>query len=143
MLRRVPDWPARLTAAIGDRRRARGAWGVNDCALFTCDCVRAMTGVDMAAEFRGTYRCAFGAARRLRDVGGGDLERLVEVTARRLEIPEIPPAFASAGDVGLTDRAPDGGPALGICVGPFFVFGGIEAGLHRLARADIRRAWRI
>lgn len=141
MLTRFPDWPARLTAAIRERRSAAGAWGAGDCALFTCDCVKAMTGVDLAAEFRGTYRCAFGAARRLRAVAGGGLEDLAEQTARRLGIPEIAPPFAGAGDVVLADL-PDG-PALGICVGAFGLFGRLGGGLGRLRLAELRRAWRI
>ena len=140
MLTRSPDWAARLTAVVEATRRAPREAGRHDCILFVCDCIAAMTGIDLGREFRGTYRCALGGLRRVREAGGGDLEALVQLTAARMGIAEIDPAQASVGDVVLRD---DGGQqVLGIVLGRRAAFVG-EKGLLHLDTATCRRAWRI
>lgn len=47
------------------------AWGSNDCALFAADGILAMTGVDLAADFRGKYSDEAGAFALIASVTGG------------------------------------------------------------------------
>ena len=47
------------------------AWGENDCALFAADGILAMTGVDIAADFRGKYSDEAGALEAIKTVAGG------------------------------------------------------------------------
>src|SRR5579862_9262145 len=54
-MKRFPDWPQRLWAAIEARKAVPYAWGTLDCALYAADLVEAQTGVDLAQEFRGRY----------------------------------------------------------------------------------------
>lgn len=89
-MNRHHDWPERLFEFIESRRHMPFAWGSNDCALFPADAVQIITGVDLAAEWRG-YTTEIGAARHIRDVGG-----MVGFTKR---LREKPNDLANLGDV--------------------------------------------
>lgn len=104
---RKEDWPARLAAAIAAQAAAPFAWGRRDCMLAVADVILAMTGVDPAAGWRGSYDDAPGAALALKRIAGPgvDHERLLELAVERLAAdfgcPEIPPLKAGRGDVVL------------------------------------------
>lgn len=68
-LKRRPDWPERFIAFVESRRHTPFAWGSNDCALFAADGIEAMTGVDLAKEWRG-YKSERGALSRIKKAGG-------------------------------------------------------------------------
>lgn len=53
------------------RARAPFEWGKHDCALFAADGIEAITGVDIAVDFRGRYRDEEGAMALIRNVTGG------------------------------------------------------------------------
>ena len=101
---RIDNWPRTLNALIEERRAASFAWGAHDCCLFAADGVRATTGADPAADLRGRYRTALGAARLIRRRFAGDIEAIPSA----LGFAEIPPALARRGDV-VSYRLP--GPA--------------------------------
>src|SRR5690349_271236 len=106
---RLPDWEERLTEIIRARHRAPFAWGQFDCALFACDAVLAMTGVDLAEPFRGRYADALGALRAIRKfTSGGNLGDVARIQAAAFTIPEVDPPFAMLGDVVLGDGGPLG-----------------------------------
>jgi hypothetical protein len=132
---RLEYWPQILAdfMAAADRPFEWGAW---DCGLFSAACVQAMTGVDIAAEFRGRYKTAKGARRVMRGTMGEMMTRV----AATYGMPEIRPSLAQRGDMVMIDT-PDG-EALGICIGatiaclsPF--------GLLFLPMTRARRAWRV
>ena len=110
MIARLPDWQLRLEACVAERLTQPFGWGRLDCALWVGDCVRACTGHDPAAHVRGKYATAREAARLLR--GFGDL---ADAAAAVLG-PEIVPALAQPGDVGLIDN--EGDPCLGVSWAP-------------------------
>lgn len=89
---RKPDWPEVMAALIEDRRKAAFSWGEHDCALWAADMVLALTGDDLAAEYRGTYDDERGALQIIRDAGG--MRGLVN-------LPEKHPGLAQRGDVVL------------------------------------------
>lgn len=108
---RRPDWPARLTRFLEERRERAFAWGTHDCCLAACDWVREAAGWDPAAAFRNTYDDRDGALRVLRALGAGTLPE----TARTIGGTPLPSArFAQRGDVALIRSA--AGPALGIVI---------------------------
>lgn len=66
---RFPDWPERWNAFVEERRNRPFQWGANDCGLFAADAVLAVTGTDIAKDWRG-YRTERGALNRVKKVGG-------------------------------------------------------------------------
>ena len=53
-------------------RRSRFVWGETDCIMATCNHVLAVTGIDPAAPWRGTYHDEAGA-RAIYEAHGGPL----------------------------------------------------------------------
>src|SRR4051812_23750010 len=92
----LPDWRTRLSQHIEAERLRPFSWGEHDCCLWVGDCIRAMTGEDPAAEYRGTYDSAVGAIRRMREVDG--VRSPHELALKRLG-PTKAWQFARAGDV--------------------------------------------
>lgn len=135
-LRRYPDWQVRLTAYLQRVVRHRFAWGEHDCALFVAGGIEAMTGTDLAAEYRGRYGSLHEGLRHLR--GSGIARDHVDLAASLL--PEIAPAFARAGDAAMVD-APEG-RALGLVQGAqIYVLR--PDGLGLVSLIDAQRAWRV
>jgi hypothetical protein len=77
-MRRYPNWPQRLNAAIETKRREPRVLGTNDCALCTADLVFAETGQDFGAPFRGRYHDEEGARTILAALGHDGLASLVD-----------------------------------------------------------------
>jgi len=136
-LSRFEDWEARLSVHLDIKAEQRFQWGVNDCALFAADCVKAMTGVDPAEAFRGQYDTSRGAALALREHGAGTLLK----TMKAMFGEPISPHFAQRGDVVMRDAT-----TTGICAGQFSWFMGEEGereGLVYLPTAACRYAFRV
>jgi hypothetical protein len=105
-------WRPRFEALVAARMHTPFAWGVHDCCLWAADCVLTITGVDHAADLRGTYSAALEAQRVLVRLGG------IEAVAARAG-PRIGPFAAAVGDVGLI--ALDDRALLAVCVGAFWL----------------------
>lgn len=136
-LTRLPDWPERLSEIIDAARYKPFVWGEHDCCLFAMDCVQAMTGVDLAAPYRG-YKGKKQGLMVLKENGG--LRGIAETVARKFNIAEIDPAFAGRGDVCLFNIGQ--GDSLGIRAGEWIYAPGLDAiAAMRLSLA--KRAWRI
>jgi hypothetical protein len=141
-MRRITGWEKKLDEAIATAENRRFKWGTFDCALFVCDCVLAMTGVDLAQDFRGTYQTGKEALKVIKAFAGSSLEALAVKIAEANGISEIPVSFASRGDVVLIkqEKAPD---ALGI-VGTDARFACCASeGLAFIPISNWKRAWRI
>lgn len=129
----VPQWQRDFDALVAERMRTPFCWGQHDCCLWAADAVRAQTGVDHAAEYRGTYFTELQGARVLRDLGG-----LAELGGRAG--PERAPLTAQTGDIGLVF---DGSrELLGVCVGGHWLVPGTY-GLAALPLGSARRAWSV
>lgn len=140
---RRADWEAALSDYLTASVNARFAWGELDCALFAAGAVRAMTGIDFAAPFRGRYRTARGSVRALRRYGAGSLVATVEQL-----LGEVPIGFARRGDIVLHGDERTG--ALGVCIGGDALFVGRDEsgdlaheGLVRIPRHQWSRAWAV
>lgn len=133
-MKRYRDWQSRLATCLAERRARPFAWGSHDCALFAADCAQACTGVDPAADLRGTYSDAAGAAAVVHARGG-----LAAIAAAHAG-EEIAPVMAQLGDIGLVSNA--GRDCLA-------VFGGggwhvpAADGLAVAPMAAASRAWRL
>lgn len=137
MMPRHQDWPVRLHRFIEGRRERPFSVGGNDCLLFCADWILEATGVDPAAEWRGTYDEPIGALRQLRRFGARTLE---EAATQALGDPLPAPAFAQRGDIVSVES--EGEVALGICIGAEIILVG-PAGFATLPLARGRKAWRV
>ena len=131
---RLKNWPGRFAELVESARARPFEWGSHDCCLWGADSVLALTGNDLAAQWRGTYSDALSAARLLKQLGG--LEALAATAG-----PEMPPSFAAQGDVGLVEaNAEDGSLSIAVCAGHSWLVVG-ESGLLSFPTAV--RAWRV
>lgn len=106
-MKRLPNWRSAFAAEAETYRRQPFEWGTRDCALFAADCIRAMTGEDLAASFRGRYATQGEAERLVFETGYWDLGGLAASL-----LPEIAPRFARMGD--LAALTTDMGVSLGM-----------------------------
>lgn len=136
---RLQDWPERLQEVLERHAALPFAWGASDCLLMPMDGVSAMTGIDPAAEIRGRYRTARGAARHLRERG----HRTVG-DAFAAHFPEIPVAMAGRGDLGVV-RLPASDGYAGVIVFGLGAWGKDAArpGNIFVPRSAIVRAFRV
>lgn len=143
-LRRSHDWPTRLHAAFDARRKQPFEWGKNDCSIFAADLVLAMTGTDLAEQWRGSYSDALGAARILAKFGGTVSGLLDSIAANFGMTPLISVKYAQRGDVVEVGEiwTGDSGPAVGICFGAWTVVPG-KNGAEMVPTLKCRRAWRV
>lgn len=141
VLRRLPGWRSRLSAAIEAHRRFPFQFGEHDCCILVADAVLAMTGVDLAASFRGTYDNAAGALRRLREAGYDD-----QVALAAAHFEEIPIAFARVGDLAAVPNDESWAMALGVVTGPviaIFAPNGIGSVPLVAGPNEVRRAFKV
>ena len=141
VLRRAPDWPSRLEQYLSAARARAFAWGINDCCLFACGAIEAMTGVNPGAWFLNRYRSAFAARWALKAFAGGGLAETVEKLAALHARPEIAPLRAQRGDLCLAGSH-DGLSGLGICLGSRAAFM-TPRGLVFVPMGRVARCWRI
>lgn len=126
-------WRASLDALVAQRMSAPFEWGVQDCCLWAADAVLATTGIDHAADVRGTYSDAAGALRILTRLGG-----IEAVAARAGSL--IPMLGAAVGDVGLVvlgDRT-----LLAVCMNSVWLAPG-ATGLAARGLPEATKAWRV
>lgn len=143
-MHRVRDWQERLAACLAERAARPFDWGTHDCCMFAADCVLACTGTDPAADLRGSYDSVLGAANTVQELGG-----LAVIAADRLG-PEIAPALAQVGDVGLLPAMPrhEGDPIVQAFPHMLAVWSGAmwlapwEVGYVALPAEQALRTWR-
>lgn len=143
---RVEQWPTILAKFMEERRYAPFEWGSNDCCLFTGDAILAITGVDLAADFRGKYHDARGAFRAVKKFAGGGIEELVLKITEEHGIEQIGLPFVQRGDIVMADvvlpYTLEVHPSLGIGVGINSMFVS-ERGLSAIPTLACRAAWKV
>lgn len=129
-------WRRRLAALLEERRR-QPASAANNCGFFAADAVLSMTGVDLAAAFRGqTYNTLAEAVAALKAAGHDDI---CAFAAAHLD--ECHPVRARVGDL-MAFPADETGWALGVVAGERVTV--LTArGLGTVSRLDGRRAFRV
>lgn len=118
MITRRENWPDLLPAFIDRKRQERFAWGSNDCCLFAADWIQEATGVDPAAELRGTYSTGLGGLRLINEHGG--MVGIMRHFAEPLGFCEIAAGAASRGDIIIRDCGL--GDTAGIVIGASAAF---------------------
>lgn len=116
-LQRHHDWEDRLRTYLDRVEEEPFRWGTHDCAMFGADAIKAMTGVDLGEDIRGTYTSVTSAKEALRACGDGTLLKRV----RRHLGDAKPISLAQRGDIVMRDRN-----TVGVCVGQYSWFVGEE-----------------
>lgn len=101
-MKRVDGWEKALRAVATEYDRQPFAWGATDCAHFAGDCVRAITGVDVLAPYRGNYESRLDAAARLLFRGHRSVAGAMGAELERHGAHRIDARSARVGDVGIT-----------------------------------------
>ncbi|MBN8291020.1 hypothetical protein JI664_03490 [Rhodobacter sp. NTK016B] len=110
-MHKTPGWQNRLVAYLAAAGRERFVPGQHDCALFASGALAAMTGVDLAAPYRGRYTTERGGIRILRKDGYHDHVALAAAHLRTRADGER----ARPGDLAVIPT--ETGPALGVVQG--------------------------
>lgn len=136
---RVSNWPAELQSFIKEHENKAFDWAKNNCALFACNWMLRLTGVDAAVGLRKKCRSAKSTLQMLKD--GGGLLKIATERCARFGWKSVPYKFAQRGDLVLA-QAPDVGVALGICCGQRAAFPG-KSGIVYLEMSAALVTWRI
>jgi hypothetical protein len=105
---RFPDWQARLSLFLYMHRNRSFRYGDWDCSLFAADAIQVMTGVDIAAYFRGKYHSRSTAYAMLRSYSGSPSVRSVaEKIAVSQGMEQVSISYGRRGDMALMRRARD------------------------------------
>jgi hypothetical protein len=149
---RKTHWATReLTEFLIARASQPFAWGSNDCCLFPADAIQALTGVDLAADFRGKYSTEVEAFALIRSVTGStapsetavaDVAAWCAAQHRLMEWPQ--PLFAQRGDLVVIENG--GRQIAGIVhLTGRHVVSMAESGLVKLLITPtlIKRAWHV
>jgi len=105
-LTRLPNWQSALDRFLREHRIDPFRYGSWDCCLFVCDAIQVMTGVDVAAEFRGTYNTRAEALEAIRQVTGRySVRSVVEHVTEAHSMAKIPVLQAQRGDIVLVRRS--------------------------------------
>ena len=139
-LTRKLGWEQILERAVQDARDRTFEWGKFDCCMWACDVVLAITGLDVAALFRGQYNSRNSMAKMLKRKGAFSLSSLCGTVARAHRMPEIPPLSARRGDLVLVKES--GRHSLGVCTG-VYVRATAAKGLAYMEQDTWVKAWRV
>lgn len=134
MSTKINNWPVALYNQMEAFNEKPFEWGIHDCCTFAADCVLAMTGVDQMAGYRGGYKTAVGAARKLAKAGGMEAAITAELGG------SIDPAFAQRGDV-VCFNSPLG-DTCGVCVGSTIAAAGLY-GITHTPMVQAFKAWSL
>lgn len=136
VITKLPDWKTRLSRYMLAVMHKPFAYGEHDCALLWAGAIEAMTGQDLAAEWRGRYTTRLGGLRHLRKAGHDDHIALVEALFQKMQNPR----FAQVGDLAVINT--DDGMGSGVITGPFIAALG-EAGMQMLPMTQAKRVYRV
>ncbi len=95
---RVPGWDRALEDLATAHVSIAPEWGVSDCLMTAADAIKAVTGEDPLAEFRGKYKTEAGAARKMRANG---CENVRDVFETYLQLEPVNRLSARRGDLGV------------------------------------------
>jgi len=157
-MKRHPQWARRLHQLVDSSKAATFAWGIYDCGQFAARAIREMTGVDVAAAYRGKYTDEASAEALLLShqlnahdgAPGTDLlGNLAAAIATANGMREITPVrFARRGDVVWVDNSTLLNPSKYGALGVVSLDGShavcmSEIGTKRVHMSRWKRAWKV
>ena len=125
------------------RAKTPFAWGEHDCALFAADGIEAITGVDIAADFRGKYHDEASAMALIRELTGGvTVADAAAYCAEKSALKEwAKPLFAQRGDLVVAKQ--QSGLIAGLVHLNGHVVAAGENGLMVVPITTVVRSWHI
>jgi hypothetical protein len=132
---RKQDWQLAFEKCVAENYHTPFEWGTHDCCLWAANLVLAITGHDVAVDFRGKYSTAKEALEIL-EAGGG----VAALWTKHLGAEPVPPLFASVGDVVLADL--NGQETMAVCNGDTLLATG-TTGLCALPMSAAIKSWRV
>ena len=137
-LNRVDNWRQEFEAVADDLMTLPFVWGQQDCGPgFVGRLTQALTGVDLAADYRGQYDSALSALRLMQDLGFANLGDLVASI-----LPEIHISQARIGDIAAVADDTPFGFALGVVNGER-IYVRTQSGLGTVDLLDAARAFKV
>jgi hypothetical protein len=134
-----------LIAFVAANKTTTFVWGRSDCALFAANGIQAMTGTDIAADFRNKYASEAGAMATIKAVcGGATVADAAAYCASKHNLQELKhPLKAQRGDLVIVE---DSGRLIAGLVAPsgrHVVAAGQNSLNTRIPVSNVKRAWRI
>lgn len=144
MITRLKGWPEKMMAEIKAARTREFEYGTHDCCAFSGRVVKAMTGVDMLADWKD-YATQDEADALLVSKGEGTLTRTADKLMKAYGCEQTPAPLCRRGDPVIAKIDVGGGRkerAIGICVGAVAVFP-MKRGTGTVSMANVIRGWRV
>lgn len=146
-IKRIESWATReLHQFLVDNTKTKFQWGIFDCCLMAANGIQAMTGTDIASDFRGLYTdkaSAFAALAKVTGVVNGTVEDAAAYCADKHSLVElVHPLMAQRGDLVVLEDAGRVIAGLVHLSGRHVAVAG-ENGLKKLSIMNIKRAWRV
>ena len=144
-LKRNEHWATRgLHPFLLQRALEPFAWGTNDCCLFPADAIKSVTGIDLAAEFRGRYDSAATAFALIKAItGGSTVADAAAHCAAKYGLAEWKtPLLAQRGDLVVIQEGKQLVAGVMHLSGRHAVTVG-ESGLKRFPHSAVTRAWHV
>jgi hypothetical protein len=127
------DWEERLAIHIDNCNENTYQLGVWDCALFAADCIKAMTGDDVASDFREKYSDDETMNTVIKESAKGLITLLSKIVGKPCST-----YLARRGDIVMDDAG-----VIGVCVGSMFYSVSESGGLISMSMQHAVRAWRV
>lgn len=135
-MNRLENWRPTFLSVITAHRPHPFEWGLHDCAILSADAVFAVTGLDLAATYRGHYSTKQGAREILLAHGH---QTAVDPVAMRFQ--EIHPSQCVVGDLAVVETRY--GPATAPVVGAELAAYSRAGVLGSVPLSAAKRAFRI
>ncbi len=131
-MERKETWPRLLNEYVVKAQHLKWELGVHDCCTFCAGAVKAITGIDTMAEFRGKYDSPETYAKALEEFGSGTLYKTLRAKFGK----PVHGAQGRRGDIAFYEGS------CGIIMGrsAFFLH---KEGLGQVSITQIQRAFRV
>jgi len=144
-IQRSSTWLTKeLDAFLRENANAKFVWGTLDCSLFAANAIQAMTGVDIADDFRGKYADEASAFALIKTVTGGTtVADAAAHCASKHGLTEWKyPLQAQRGDLVVVQNGTNLIAGVVDLSGKYVASIG-ETGILRVSIRNIKRAWQV
>lgn len=139
-IKKFPDWEERFIKVLEELRTTEYEYGTHDCCISVANCVLAITGVDLASEFRGyNSEKEAGAFKKTHKGVLGIAKKIM----KDYSCEEVPRLFAQRGDIVLIKSVEVGMVAGIVDLSGRRILTAAKIGWHTWPLEAAQRAWRL